>query len=128
MHAPATPGDPILLAIDQGTSSSRCIAFSARGAIAAVDQHPFEQMYPASGWVEHDPEVIWATTLSTTREVLKQLRAKQLHVAAIGVTNQRETTLLWDRRTGVPVYNAIVWQDRRTADQCRTLQDAGREG
>jgi glycerol kinase len=119
--------DPILLAIDQGTSSSRCIAFSARGAIVALDQHPFEQIYPASGWVEHDPEVIWATTISTTREVLKHLRANQQRVAAIGITNQRETSLLWDRRTGIPVYNAIVWQDRRTADECRTLQDAGRE-
>jgi glycerol kinase len=119
--------DPILLAIDQGTSSSRCIAFSARGTIVALDQHPFEQIYPASGWVEHDPEVIWATTLSTAREVLRRLRAEQRHVAAIGVTNQRETTLLWDRRTGIPVYNAIVWQDRRTADECRRLQDAGRE-
>ena len=119
--------DPILLAIDQGTSSSRSIAFTARGSIVALDQHPFEQIYPASGWVEHDPEVIWATTISTTREVLKQLRAKQQHVAAIGITNQRETTLLWDRRSGVPVYNAIVWQDRRTADECRKLQEAGRE-
>ncbi len=120
--------DPILLAIDQGTSSSRSIAFSARGTPVAVDQHPFEQIYPASGWVEHDPEVIWATTISTTREVLKQLHAKQLHVSAIGITNQRETTILWDRRTGIPVYNAIVWQDRRTADECRKLQEAGREG
>src|SRR5579871_2016263 len=119
--------DPILLAIDQGTSSSRSIAFTARGSLAAVDQHPFEQIYPASGWVEHDPEVIWATTISTTREVLKRLRARQQRVAAIGITNQRETTLLWDRRTGIAVYNAIVWQDRRTADQCRKLQDAGRE-
>jgi len=119
--------DPILLAIDQGTSSSRSIAFTARGSIVALDQHPFEQIYPASGWVEHDPEVIWATTISTTREVLKQLRAKQQKVAAIGITNQRETTLLWDRGSGVPVYNAIVWQDRRTADECRKLQEAGRE-
>jgi glycerol kinase len=119
--------DPILLAIDQGTSSSRAIAFSARGAIVALDQHPFEQIYPASGWVEHDPEVIWATTLSTVREVLKRLRANRQSVAALGVTNQRETTLLWDRRTGIPVYNAIVWQDRRTAGECRRLQDAGRE-
>src|SRR3954463_13520545 len=119
--------DLILLAIDQGTSSSRSIAFTARGSIVAQDQHPFEQIYPASGWVEHDPEVIWATTISTTREVLKQLRAKQQNVVAIGITNQRETTLLWDRRTGIPVYNAIVWQDRRTADQCRKLQEAGRE-
>jgi glycerol kinase len=119
--------DPILLAIDQGTSSSRSIAFSARGAVIALNQHPFEQIYPASGWVEHDPEVIWATTLSSAREVLRQLHARQQRVAAIGVTNQRETTLLWDRRTGVPVYNAIVWQDRRTADECRKLQDAGHE-
>jgi glycerol kinase len=119
--------DSILLAIDQGTSSSRSIAFSARGAVIALNQHPFEQIYPASGWVEHDPEVIWATTLSSAREVLRQLRVQQQRVAAIGVTNQRETTLLWDRRTGVPVYNAIVWQDRRTADECRKLQDAGHE-
>jgi glycerol kinase len=119
--------DSILLAIDQGTSSSRSIAFSARGAVIALNQHPFEQIYPASGWVEHDPEVIWATTLSSAREVLRQLRAQQQRVAAIGVTNQRETTLLWDRRTGIPVYNAIVWQDRRTADECRKLQDAGHE-
>ena len=118
---------PLLLAIDQGTSSSRCIAFSAQGAIAALEQHPFEQIYPASGWVEHDPEVLWATTLSSAREVLKQLRARRQPVAAIGVTNQRETTLLWDRRTGVPLYNAIVWQDRRTAEQCRQLQETGHE-
>jgi glycerol kinase len=119
--------DSILLAIDQGTSSSRSIAFSAGGAVLALNQHPFEQIYPASGWVEHDPEVIWATTLSSTREVLRQLRVQQQPAAAIGVTNQRETTLLWDRRTGVPVYNAIVWQDRRTADECRKLQEAGHE-
>ncbi len=120
-------GDPLLLAIDQGTSSSRCIAFSTRGIPVALDQHAFEQIYPASGWVEHDPEVIWATTLSATREVLKRVHAGSGHVAAIGVTNQRETTLLWDRRTGIPVYNAIVWQDRRTAELCRKLQDAGHE-
>jgi len=119
--------EAILLAIDQGTSSSRSIAFCARGAVVALNQHPFEQIYPASGWVEHDPEVIWATTLSSAREVLRQLRAQQRRVAAIGVTNQRETTLLWDRRTGIPVYNAIVWQDRRTADACRQRQDAGHE-
>src|SRR5581483_9335395 len=76
---------------------------------------------------EHDPEVIWATTLSTTREVLRQLREKRRPVAAIGITNQRETTVVWDRRTGMPVYNAIVWQDRRTAEHCRALQQADRE-
>jgi glycerol kinase len=119
--------DPILLAIDQGTSSSRAIAFSVNGDLVAVEQQAFQQIYPHSGWVEHDPEVIWATTLSTTREVLRRLREKRQSVAAIGITNQRETTLLWNRRTGVPVYNAIVWQDRRTADVCRRLRDEGRE-
>ena len=119
--------DPTLLAIDQGTSSSRAIGFSARGNVLALEQQPFEQIYPASGWVEHDPEVIWATTLSTAREVLRRLRGKHPPVAAIGVTNQRETTLLWDRRSGAPVCNAIVWQDRRTADHCRRLQEAGHE-
>jgi glycerol kinase len=118
---------PILLAIDQGTSSSRAIAFSIDGGVVALEQQTFEPLYPHSGWVEHDPEVIWATTLSTTREVLRRLREKQLTVAALGVTNQRETTMLWDRRTGIPVYNAIVWQDRRTAQRCRRLQEAGVE-
>ncbi len=122
-----TDRDSLLLAIDQGTSSSRCIAFSTRGTTVALDQQPFAQIYPASGWVEHDPEVIWATTLSTAREVMKRVRADKEQVAAVGVTNQRETTLLWDRRTGIPVYNAIVWQDRRTADSCRKLQEAGHE-
>jgi glycerol kinase len=119
--------DEILLAIDQGTSSTRAMGFSVGGEIVAQDQQAFEQIYPASGWVEHDPEVIWATTISTTREVLRQLREKRRPVAAIGITNQRETTVVWDRRTGMPVYNAIVWQDRRTADRCRALQQAGRE-
>ena len=119
--------DPILLAIDQGTSSSRAIAFSTRGEIFALEQQAFEQLYPASGWVEHDPEVIWATTLSTTREVLKRAHEQKRPVAAIGVTNQRETTVVWDRRTGIPIHNAIVWQDRRTADLCRTLASAGHE-
>jgi len=118
--------DSILLALDQGTSSSRAIAFDGP-TIAASAQQPFQQIYPASGWVEHDPEVIWATTLSTAREVLQRMREKRRSVAAIGVTNQRETTILWDRRTGAPVYNAIVWQDRRTAQLCRALQEAGHE-
>lgn len=119
--------DPLLLAIDQGTSSSRCIAFSTTGIPVATEQHPFEQIYPASGWVEHDPEVIWATTLSAVREVLRRVRSGGSQIAAVGVTNQRETTLVWDRRTGVPVYNAIVWQDRRTADVCARLRAAGHE-
>jgi glycerol kinase len=119
--------DEVLLAIDQGTSSSRAIAFSLKGEVVALEQQAFEQLYPASGWVEHDPEVIWATTLSTTREVLRQVRERKRTVAAIGVTNQRETTVVWDRRTGMPVHNAIVWQDRRTADLCRKLESEGHE-
>lgn len=117
--------DETLLAIDQGTSSTRAIAFSSTGEVQALEQQPFEQIYPASGWVEHNPEVIWATTLATVRAALKTLREKRRPVAAIGVTNQRETTVVWDRRSGVPAYNAIVWQDRRTAQLCRELEDRG---
>jgi len=111
----------ILLAIDQGTSSTRAIGFAAAGEVIAVEQQSFQQIYPASGWVEHDAEVIWATVLSTCRRVLQQLAEAQRPIAAIGITNQRETTILWDRRSGAPIYNAIVWQDRRTADRCRQL-------
>src|SRR5580692_6934918 len=116
--------DDILLAIDQGTSSSRAIGFSAAGEMVAVEQQPFEQIYPASGWVEHDAEVIWATVLSTARRVLQRLTEDGLATAAIGITNQRETTVLWDRKSGAPIYNAIVWQDRRTADRCEALKSA----
>jgi len=116
-----------LLAIDQGTSSSRAIAFSSAGDVLALAQQPFEQIYPQSGWVEHDPEVIWATVISTTRAVLEQLRVRKHSVAAIGLTNQRETTIVWDRQSGRPLHNAIVWQDRRTAERCRQLALAGHE-
>ena len=120
--------EPVLLAIDQGTSSTRAIGFDRSGKVLAQAQQSFEQIYPASGWVEHDPEVIWATTLSTTREVLQKLREQGRQAAAIGLTNQRETTIVWDRRNGAPFYNAIVWQDRRTAERCRALEHAGCEG
>jgi glycerol kinase len=113
--------DDVLLAIDQGTSSTRAIGFSAAGDVVAVEQQSFEQIYPGPGWVEHDAEVIWATVMSTSRRVLQQLGEAKRTPAAIGITNQRETTILWDRRSGVPIYNAIVWQDRRTADRCREL-------
>jgi glycerol kinase len=113
--------EEILLAIDQGTSSTRAIGFSLTGNVLATEQQSFEQIYPADGWVEHDAEVIWATVLSTSRQALQRLRDNQQHVAAIGITNQRETTILWDRRSGAPIHNAIVWQDRRTADRCRQL-------
>jgi glycerol kinase len=97
------------------------MGFSLQGKTVALEQQTFEQIYPAPGWVEHDAEVIWATVLSTTRQLLRKLDAAHIGVAAIGITNQRETTILWDRRTGVPLFNAIVWQDRRTADRCREL-------
>ena len=117
----------VLLAIDQGTSSSRAIGFSAEGEMLAVEQQSFEQIYPAPGWVEHDAEVIWATTMSTSRRALQRLREQRRAVAAVGITNQRETTVLWDRRSGAPLYNAIVWQDRRTAQRCRELDRANAE-
>jgi glycerol kinase len=119
--------DDVLLAIDQGTSSSRAMAFSLTGETIALEQQTFEQIYPAPGWVEHDPEVIWATVLSTTRQLLRKLADTDTLVAAVGITNQRETTVVWDRRTGAPLFNAIVWQDRRTADRCRELNRGGVE-
>jgi glycerol kinase len=119
--------DGVLLAIDQGTSSSRAIAFRPDGTVLATEQQAFEQIYPAAGWVEHDAEIIWATVLSTTRAVVERLRARRAPVIAIGLTNQRETTVVWDRRSGIPLHNAIVWQDRRTAERCRKLADAGHE-
>ncbi len=111
-----------ILAIDQGTTSSRTILFDRNGQKIAVSQTEYAQIYPQDGWVEHDPEAIWRTTLEACKTVLKGHTAD-----CIGITNQRETTLLWDRKTGQPLYNAIVWQDRRTAEQCRTLQAEGHE-
>lgn len=106
-----------LLALDQGTSSSRSIVFDGDGRIVAMAQQELTQIYPQPGWVEHDPREIWRSQLDTARNVLGQagLVAKDIH--AIGITNQRETTVLWNRRTGEPVHNAIVWQDRR-AEPC----------
>jgi glycerol kinase len=127
MRDDMTATGDVLLAIDQGTSSSRAIAFSPDGTEVASSQQAFEQLYPASGWVEHDAEVIWATVLSTTRAVIERLRTAKRPIVAIGLTNQRETTVVWDRRTGMPLHNAIVWQDRRTADLCRKLANEGRE-
>ncbi|MFZ4601591.1 MAG: glycerol kinase GlpK [Caulobacterales bacterium] len=118
---------PFILAIDQGTTSSRAIAFGLDGGVIAVAQQEFAQIYPQPGWVEHDPEVIWATVLSTGRACVAEAQAKGYALAAIGIANQRETTVLWDRETGAPVGNAIVWQDRRTADVCRRLAEGGLE-
>jgi glycerol kinase len=116
-----------ILALDQGTTSSRSILFDAAAQPVATAQREFTQSFPRSGWVEHDAEEIWATQAATITEVLARARATASDVAAIGITNQRETTVLWDRRTGLPVAPAIVWQDRRTADFCRQLQDQGLE-
>jgi glycerol kinase len=116
-----------ILALDQGTTSSRSILFDAAGQPVASAQREFTQSFPRSGWVEHDAEEIWATQAATITEVLARARATAADVAAIGITNQRETTVLWDRATGRPVAPAIVWQDRRTADFCRQLQDQGLE-
>ena len=118
---------PLILSIDQGTTSSRAILFETSGRPAFTAQREFRQIYPDSGWVEHDPEEIWSTTLAVCREAIAWGQQASRQIAAIGITNQRETTVVWDRETGKPVYNAIVWQDRRTADFCAELQQAGRE-
>lgn len=111
-----------ILAIDQGTTSSRAIIFDAEMKIKASDQQEFDQHYPASGWVEHDPMDLWSSTVATCRGAMERAGVKAGDIAAIGITNQRETTIVWDRQTGEPVYNAIVWQDRRTADFCREMK------
>jgi glycerol kinase len=116
-----------ILAIDQGTTSTRCIVFGPDLSVVAVAQKEFRQHFPASGWVEHDPEEIWASVLSTGRAALKKAKLKASDIAGIGITNQRETTIVWDRASGKPIHNAIVWQDRRTADICAALRKAGRE-
>jgi glycerol kinase len=116
-----------ILAIDQGTTSTRSIVFDAGLTPVASAQQEFPQLYPAPGWVEHDPEVIWSTTLATMRAAVEQAGIRTQEIAALGITNQRETTVIWDRATGRPVHNAIVWQDRRTAESCAALRSAGHE-
>ncbi len=111
-----------VLALDQGTTSSRAIVFAADGSIAAVAQKEFKQFFPQPGWVEHDPEEIWSSQLAVAKAALKKAKLGPDDVAAIGITNQRETTVLWNRSTGQPIHNAIVWQDRRTADICDRLK------
>jgi len=116
-----------ILAIDQGTTSSRAILFERFLHPVSTGQMEFEQIFPASGWVEHDPEEIWTSTLATARQAIAQADADPANIATIGITNQRETVVVWERETGAPIYNAIVWQDRRTADICAKLRDAGHE-
>ena len=116
-----------LLAIDQGTTSTRTILFDAALTPVASAQQEFTQVYPAPGLVEHDPEDIWSTTLSTVRAAIARAGAHTSDIAALGITNQRETTVVWERATGRPIHNAIVWQDRRTADACAALRRGGHE-
>ncbi len=116
-----------LLALDQGTSSSRSIVFDAQGRIKAMAQREFRQIFPQPGWVEHDPKEIWATQLATAREALAKAGLGAADIASIGITNQRETTVVWDRLTGEPIHNAIVWQDRRAEPTCAALRERGLE-
>lgn len=116
-----------ILAIDQGTTSTRAILFDRTMTAVAASQEEFPQYFPNSGWVEHDPSDLWSTTAAACRAVIEKAGADARTIAAIGITNQRETTLVWDRKTGKPIHNAIVWQDRRTSDLCRTLKAEGFE-
>ncbi len=117
----------IILAIDQGTTSSRAIAFSTKLKPLGSGQKEFRQFYPKSGWVEHDPEEIWAGVIAVAKAAIRKAKAKPQDVRAIGITNQRETVVIWNRRTGMPIHKAIVWQDRRTAPLCAQLKAAGHE-
>ena len=114
-----------ILALDAGTTSSRAIVFNRKGEIRATGQKEFTQIFPKSGWVEHDPHEIWSSQASVIAEAITKIGINGTNIAAIGITNQRETTLVWDRKTGEPVYNAIVWQDRRTSEYCDKLKNEG---
>ena len=113
-----------ILALDQGTTSSRAIVFDRDGNVVSLGQKEFTQIYPQSGWVEHDPLEIWQSQLDTAVEALTRANLTGGNIAAVGITNQRETTLIWDRKTGEPIHNAIVWQDRRTSDICNDIREA----
>ncbi|KIZ33052.1 FGGY family carbohydrate kinase, partial [Rhodopseudomonas palustris] len=118
---------PYVLALDQGTTSSRAILFRDDTSIAALAQQEFPQHFPASGWVEHEPEDIWRSTLATARAAIAKAGVTAAEIAAIGITNQRETVVVWDRVTGHAIHRAIVWQDRRTAEICARLKAEGHE-
>ena len=119
--------DEVILALDQGTTSSRTLAFDRSGEVVAVAQREFEQHFPKPGWVEHEAEEIWASQEQTLQEVLADLKTAGRKPVGMGITNQRETTMVWDRKTGEPVHRAIVWQDRRTAEYCAELKERGLE-
>lgn len=114
-----------VIALDQGTTSSRCILFDHEGKICSMAQKEFPQIYPKPGWVEHNPMEIWAAQFSVMAEAMGKIGATAENIAAIGITNQRETTIVWDKKTGLPVYNAIVWQCRRTSDRINRLNRDG---
>src|SRR5215475_11464568 len=116
-----------VVAIDQGTTGTTVLVLDRRGRVAGRAYRVFTQYYPKPGWVEHDAEEIWRVTLAVARQALRKARIKADVLAGIGITNQRETTVVWDRRTGAPVHRAIVWQDRRTADVCARLKHEGAE-
>src|SRR5512136_2594353 len=119
--------DTYVLALDQGTTSSRTILFDRQARVKAVAQREFRQIYPQPGWVEHDPLEIWESQLAVARETIASAGVQPSQIAAVGITNQRETTVVWDRSTGEPVHNAIVWQCRRSAGLCDALKARGCE-
>jgi glycerol kinase len=123
----STKSRTFVLALDQGTTSSRAIVFGHDGRMVSVAQKSFQQIYPRPGWIEHDPMEIWSSQSSTAAEALSRANVSTDEIAAVGITNQRETTVVWDRDSGEPIHNAIVWQDRRTADYCRQLKRDGTE-
>jgi glycerol kinase len=114
-----------VMALDSGTTSNRCILFNERGEMCSVAQKEFTQYFPQPGWVEHDATEIWLTQYAVAAEALGRAGATAADIAAIGITNQRETTIVWDKETGEPIHNAIVWQDRRTAEYCDSLLEKG---
>jgi glycerol kinase len=114
-----------IMALDQGTTSSRCILFNKDGSIASMAQREFPQIFPKEGWVEHNPMSIWSTQIAVATEALFKIGGSWDEISGIGITNQRETVVVWDRESGQPIYNAIVWQCRRTADICQKLEEDG---
>ena len=111
-----------IIAIDQGTTSSRVVLFDTKGNTKFISQYEFKQYFPRNGWVEHNPNEIWSTTLKALKQVIKKAKSLKGHILTIGITNQRETTILWNKKTGKPIHKAIVWQDRRTASYCDQLK------
>ena len=116
-----------IVSIDQGTTSSRVVLFDTKGNIKFISQYEFKQYFPRNGWVEHNPNEIWSTTIKALKQVIKKTKILKGHIITIGITNQRETTILWNKKTGKPIYNAIVWQDRRTQEYCKSLKNKNYE-